>query len=172
MPTGLRPSHCYARDFESQSRGQGPDRQIPAALARVPTHFRQCRRGGALSFFPPGTVEIWNGGDRQVPPAPGGPGNHLTKSGEPAGSTKESKEALEALEEALKRHCLGHRGHCGSQPLPLWAKIATAQRGPNPGAMPFFLQRPFRGTSGHSKTLVVFGETNFLTSRKRFGRRP
>ena len=48
---------------------------------------------------------------RQVPPAPGGPGNHKEVSGEPAGSTKESKkpwggivsaiEAIEALEEAL-----------------------------------------------------------------------
>ena len=85
---------------------------------------------------------------QQTQPRQGGPGG-------PGGGTE---EALPGPQRPLRESTaapLGKSCHCSTRSQPRGHAV--------------FLQRPFRVTSGHSKTLVVSGETNFLTSRNRFG---
>ena len=60
------------------------------------------------------------------------------------------------------RHGHGHGGHCGRQPLPIRAKIAVAQRGPNPGAMPFFHNGCFECFRAARKLLRISEKPFFL----------
>ena len=107
-------------------------------------------------------------------PVPQGRSSAKKSSGEPAGSTKESKEALE---NALSVPWRPRLACLARQPLrettaALRAKIASAQRCPNPRAMPFFTNGHFECPRGARKLWWFSEKRVFSFSRRRLAEHP
>ena len=95
-------------------------------------------------------------------------------SGEPAGSTKESKEALENAPSVPWRPRLARpaRQTLRETTAALRAKNASAQRGPNPRAMPFFTNGHFECPRGARKLWWFSEKRVFSFSRRRLAEHP